>query len=168
MARKIGQRRHFQLIQDMLHAEHDVLALSQRYRLRPSDLAAWAAEPEHHRVLRGLCVLADLQTQLVLSRYRRLAAGRLIRLATEEGDEKTAEVARKACVDLLRADMKRADALPEAALAAAKALGRVGCAEDGGVAGDLRSLFYEEGDDEAGPSANDDGDVDDDLTHESR
>ncbi len=161
MAKKIGQRRHVQLIQDMLHAEHDVLALAERYGLRPADLAQWALEPEHHRVLRGLCVLADLQTQLVLSRYRRLAAGRLIRLATEEGDDKAAEVARKACVDLLRADMKRADALPEAAMA--KAMVDVPGA-DGPAAADLRAMFYGSGDDES-PEPEDADDLTDDLTN---
>lgn len=149
MTKGIGHRRHLQLIQDMLHAEHDVLALAERYRLKPSDLAEWAIEPEHHRVLRGLCVLADLQTQLVLSRYRRLAAGRLIRLATDESDEKTAEVARKACVDLLRADMKRADAPPQAAVAAVKALAETNGPTDDDThhaAADLRAMFYADDD----------------------
>jgi hypothetical protein len=111
MTKAMGVRRREQLVADILAGEHDVLALGERHKLKPHKLAAWAIEPENHRVLRGLCVLADLQTQLVLSRYRRLAAGRLIRLATDEGDEKAAEVSRKACVDLLRLDMKRADAV---------------------------------------------------------
>lgn len=111
MTKAMGVRRRERLVADILAGEHDVLTLGERHKLKPDKLAAWVIDPENHRVLRGLCVLADMQTQLVLSRYRRLAAGRLIRLATDEGDEKAAEVARKACVDLLRLDMKRADAV---------------------------------------------------------
>jgi hypothetical protein len=142
------------LVADILAGEHDVLALGERYKLKPDELAAWVIEPENHRVLRGLCVLADLQTQLVLSRYRRLAAGRLIRLATDEGDEKAAEVSRKACVDLLRLDMKRADAVGAGELLSGKGDGE---GEPGDISGpeglglgeergdELSRLLYGEG-----------------------
>jgi len=52
-------------------------------------------------------VLADVQTQLLLSRFRLLAASRLIRLATDE--QGNADITRRSCVDLLRLEMKRAD-----------------------------------------------------------
>ena len=110
MARKLSVKRRASLIRDIFNAEHDVVALAQAHNLSPDELAAWAQRTENQRCLGGLCVLADVQTQLLLSRYRLLAATRLIRLATQEEESASAEVARKACVDLLRLDLKRADA----------------------------------------------------------
>ena len=101
-----AQRKQRQLIEDVLGARHDVLELAEAHGLKPDELAAWANDTDTQRLLRGLCDLADLQTQFLLSRYRLLAASRLIRLATQEGE---GESARKACVDLLKADLK----LPE-------------------------------------------------------
>ena len=104
--RKIGTKRRALLIHDIFNAQHDVVALAKAHGLSPHELAAWAGDPQTQRCLHGLCVLADLQTQLLLSRYRLLAASRLIRLATQE-DEAGQDVARKACVDLLKLDLKR-------------------------------------------------------------
>ncbi len=110
MKRIIGQQRQKAIMLDMLTAQHDIAALAQRYGLDEIDLANFALTPVNHRRLMGLCVLADVQTQLVLSRYRAMAASRLIQLATNQ--ESDSELARKACVDLLRLDMKRAEAPP--------------------------------------------------------
>ena len=53
--------------------------------------------------LRGVIGVCDHQVQAVLSRYRLMAVGRLVQMATEgEG-----ELARKACVDLLKLELKR-------------------------------------------------------------
>ncbi len=119
----IGPTRSKRLIRDLVAAEHDLIELGQLHRLTPDDLARWIADPTNQQTLAGLCRLADLQTQILLSRYRLLAASRLIRLATgDEGDgeEKSggssggscgrgSDVARRACVDLLKLDLKRAD-----------------------------------------------------------
>jgi hypothetical protein len=51
-------------------------------------------------------VLADLQTQLMLSRYRLVAVTKLIQQATQQEDV-SAEQARKACADLLKLDLTR-------------------------------------------------------------
>lgn len=110
MGRKIGAKRRESLIQDIFNAEHDVVALAHTHGLSPDELASWASSAENQQCLTGLCVLADIQTQLLLSRYRLLAATRLIRLATQEDESASADVARKACVDLLRLDLKRAEA----------------------------------------------------------
>ena len=80
-----------------------MLGLAREHELSPDDLAAWVGEPGNRRLLSGLCVLADLQTQVLLSRYRLLAASKLIKLATEDGE---GDVARRACVDLLKLDLK--------------------------------------------------------------
>lgn len=115
MSKRIGPKRQAALIQDILGAQHDLVALAEEHRLNPDDLAAWVSDVSNQRVLSGLCKLADLQTQILLSRYRLLAATRLIKLATEEDQaEGKPDVARRACVDLLRLDLKRAEVDPAA------------------------------------------------------
>ena len=110
MTKKLTNRKHAALIRDIFNAEHDVVALASAHELTPDDLAAWAGQATTQRCLSGLCVLADMQTQLLLSRYRLLAATRLINLATAEGEAASDDQARRACVDLLKLDLKRADA----------------------------------------------------------
>ena len=97
------------LIRDILNAEHDLMGLGQTHQLTPDQLAHWIEQPGNRQCLLGLCLLADVQTQLLLSRYRLLAANRLIRLATHEDESIKDDTARRACVDLLRLDLKRVD-----------------------------------------------------------
>lgn len=110
MAQRIGVKKRSEMIRDIIEAQHDLTGLARAHDLSPDQMAAWIDEPANRRVLRGLCVLADLQTQVLLSRYRMLAVTRLIKLATSEGE---GDIARRACVDLLRADLKRADGADE-------------------------------------------------------
>ena len=112
MPRKIGAKRHRALLRDVFQAEHDVVALAEAHGLSPDDLAHWANGAANQRHLAGLCMLADTQTQLLLSRYRLLAAGRLAQLANQQKESTSDDVARKAAVDLLRLDLKRAEISP--------------------------------------------------------
>lgn len=132
-------RRRYKLIADLLSAKHDLVALGQMHRMSPEKLSAWVGDAENQKTLGGLCVLADLQTQLLLSRYRLLAASRLIKLATTETGE-GAEVARKACVDLLKMDLKRADL--EGLKALAGEAGEVLEGDEEGELAGLRELLY--------------------------
>jgi hypothetical protein len=111
MTRKIGAKRRAALINDLINADFDLTELHAKYRLSPDHLSQWIMEEPNRQCLAGLCVLADLQTQLLLSRYRLVAAGRLIELATAAPEEGRAGLdnARRACVDLLKLDLKRAD-----------------------------------------------------------
>ncbi len=122
------------LLADVLEARHDVVALAEAHAMTPAELAAWAGAGATQRTLHGLCVLADVQTQLMLSRCRSLAVTRLVQQATQtpgdDGQPVSAEQARKACVDLLKLELKRADA---AAVGA-------GAGEEEG--GDLRGVLY--------------------------
>ena len=105
-----GPRRREALVRDILTAEHDLVTLLSTHDLEPRQVADWIAETDNRQLLLRLCALADIQTQLLLSRYRAVAADRLLRLATlEQGDAKEAEIARRACVDLIRLDLKRAE-----------------------------------------------------------
>jgi hypothetical protein len=99
------------LILDLARAEHDILSFAKAHALSLDDLVDWAAKEKTQRTLAGLCVLADAQTQLLLSRYRLVAATRLIGQATAEDDNVSAEQVRKACVDLLKTELSRAASL---------------------------------------------------------
>ncbi|MBX2852913.1 MAG: hypothetical protein KTR15_14350 [Phycisphaeraceae bacterium] len=99
------------LILGLAQAEHDILSFASANNLSLDDLVDWAAKPETRRTLAGLCVLADAQTQLLLSRYRLVAATRLIGQATAEDETLSAEQVRKACVDLLKTELSRASSL---------------------------------------------------------
>jgi len=102
-----GPLRRKWLIRDLLDGKNDIVDLAAKYGVTADELAAWIAEPANQRCLAGLCTLADVQTQLMLSRWRHHAANRLIRYATAE--ESPAALARRACVDLLKLEMKRAE-----------------------------------------------------------
>lgn len=104
------------LIRDLMEARHDLVALGQAHHMTPDELSAWVQDPLNAGTLSGMCLLADIQSQLLLSRYRTLAVSRLIKLATAEASAEddpklrsaAEETARKACVDLIRLDLKRA------------------------------------------------------------
>lgn len=100
------------LFKDILSARYDLVSLARRHKLAPVELSDWIAAAKNRRVLERLCLMADVQAQLLLSRYRMLAATRLIKLATEEtGDEPkgkgSGDTARRACVDLLKMELRR-------------------------------------------------------------
>lgn len=99
------------LILDLAGAEHDILSFAQAHGLTLENLVEWAEKPETRRTLSGLCVLADAQTQLLLSRYRLIAATRLIGQATAEDETLSAEQVRKACMDLLKTELSGATSL---------------------------------------------------------
>ena len=106
MAKYISAKMAEGLVRDILHAEFDMVSLAKKYKLTPKRLSQWIREEDNHQTLRGLCMIADMQTQLLLSRYRLVAAGRLIKLATDDGGGD--DVVRKSCVDLLKLDLKGA------------------------------------------------------------
>ncbi|MEM9560842.1 MAG: hypothetical protein AAF995_11085 [Planctomycetota bacterium] len=102
-----GGRPTSALLRELARAEHDVLSLGESHGLPLGELAAWASEPATQRTVAGLCLLADLQTQLLLSRYRLIAATRLVGQATGQDDGLSPEQVRKACVDLLKIELDR-------------------------------------------------------------
>lgn len=96
------------LLDDLARAEHDVLSLAEHHGLSLAGLVDWACRAETRRIIAGMCVLADAQTQLLLSRYRLVAATRLIAQATADADSLPPEQVRRACVDLLKTELSRA------------------------------------------------------------
>ncbi|MEM9881710.1 MAG: hypothetical protein AAF800_02185 [Planctomycetota bacterium] len=118
--RKLSKKQRAALIADVFEARRDLTGLAETHRLTPDDLAEWIGQTRNHQTLAGLCRLADLQTQLMLSRYRQVAVSELIKQASG-ADETTAEQARKACVDLLKTDLRRADTPASASITADEA-----------------------------------------------
>ncbi|MEM1354450.1 MAG: hypothetical protein AAGC44_01990 [Planctomycetota bacterium] len=97
------------LLRDLVLADRDLLALAADHGLSLAELAEWSDRPGRSEAIVRLCRLADLQCQALLSRYRLIAASRLIAQAGNEDGTLSAEQVRKACVDLLKtnpADLK--------------------------------------------------------------
>jgi hypothetical protein len=111
MSNPLSRRHRDALIADVFEARRDLPDLASQHGLRPEQLADWVHDPPTRRTLAGLCLLADLQTQLMLSRYRQVAVTELIKQASGGDEDRpvSAEQARKACVELLKADLKRAE-----------------------------------------------------------
>jgi len=91
------------LIEQITNGNGGTMELAEEHALPLERLGAWAVEPRTVRALAGLAYLADMRAQMLLSRYRANAAIRLINIAT---DNEPTELSRKACVDLLKADLK--------------------------------------------------------------
>ncbi len=90
------------LVEQLLEGTLRPAEIAAQVGLSLAELAAWAADPANARTLEGLARLADTRAQMLLSGYRAAAAVRLIEIAT---DKEKGELSRKACVDLLRADL---------------------------------------------------------------
>ena len=90
------------LVEQLLEGTLTPAEIAAQVGMNLAELAAWAADPANARTLEGLARLADTRAQMLLSGYRAAAAVRLIEIAT---DKEKGELSRKACVDLLRADL---------------------------------------------------------------
>jgi hypothetical protein len=77
----------------------DIEALAGSMKMTLEELAEWAAMQRTVRTLASLRDLAEMQSRLIVSRYRVTAAAKLAALAGQSDD---AELARKAAVDLLK------------------------------------------------------------------
>ncbi len=86
------------LMRSLYEGQTDVLELARAEAISVAEIAAWSSDSKTLQLLDGLCRLSDLRAQLLISRYRTLAAARLFELAKTEGG---GETARKACTDLL-------------------------------------------------------------------
>lgn len=90
------------LIEQLFDGTLSPAEIAAQVGLSLAELADWSAEPTNARTLEGLARVADTRAQMLLSGYRAAAAVRLIEIAT---DKEKGELSRKACVDLLRADL---------------------------------------------------------------
>lgn len=104
-----NQRTHA-VVGALLNAQTDFLNLGDATGMTLRDLAKWSTDDDNLHVLRGLVRLADLRTQLLISRFRAAAAYRLLAFASSDT---ASETARKACHDLLTTNMNAALAVDE-------------------------------------------------------
>lgn len=103
-------RRPKALLEAVFSGRIELEKLPAELHIKLEQLADRASDERLLARLRSLRVLADIQTQMLISRWRLSAAARLIALATQE---ENGELSRKASVDLLRLDLPAAE--PEAA-----------------------------------------------------
>lgn len=99
---QLSQPRTQQLLEGFFEGQLAPAELALQMGIGLDDLARWAAEPNNASTLSSLARLADLRAQMLLSSYRANAAIRLIEIASTG---EASEIARKACVDLLQADL---------------------------------------------------------------
>lgn len=95
-----------QLMQRLIEGDETPRDLARSLNMTMVELVEWAGEPNNIRRLAALARLSDLHAQLVVTRYRANAALQLIQLAMKE---EGGEIARKACVDLLRTELPAFD-----------------------------------------------------------
>lgn len=91
------------LIERLVRADLTMTDLAQEQGLSLEELAAWVSKPVTIEILQGLIRLSNLRTQMLLSQFRADAAIQLLGIASTE---KATEITRKACVDLIKADLK--------------------------------------------------------------
>ncbi len=101
-SRQLCRSRTQQLLERLFEGQLAPAELARQMGIGLDDLARWAAEPNNASTLSSLARLADLRAQMLLSSYRANAAIRLIEIASTG---ETSEIARKACVDLLQANL---------------------------------------------------------------
>ncbi|MEX2672545.1 MAG: hypothetical protein WD294_10585 [Phycisphaeraceae bacterium] len=94
--------RQARLLMRIYEAEQDPRSVAEGFDMTLEELAKWAGQQRTMHALKGLRLVADMQTQLILSRYRLTAAARLVQLANQDD---SGELARKACVDLLKTEL---------------------------------------------------------------
>ena len=97
--RPVPRAQSERLVRLLCEAQTDVLELAAQEELSFSKMAAWSNDVVTQATLLGMCRLNDIRAQLMVSRYRTLAAARLFELSKESSG---GETARKACVDLLK------------------------------------------------------------------
>lgn len=110
--RRSSRKRDAELLERMITSDAPPRELAETMGMRVMDLIDWAARPENATRLAALVRLTDMHTQMLISRYRTHAALQLAQLAAHEDG---GELARKACVDLLKAQVSPVDADDSAA-----------------------------------------------------
>jgi len=102
MTKTMTGKKSERLMKSLYEAQDDLSDLAKREKLTLTRMAHWANEVHTIELLEGLCRLNDARAQLLVSRYRTLAAARLFDLTK---DDAGGELARKACVDLLKVSL---------------------------------------------------------------
>lgn len=88
---------------EAIHDSHaDLIGLASRLGLSLNELGLWMTDRQNSAKVDGLLRLEDARLQMMLNHYRRAAAANLVRIANAP---EPGELARKACVDILRMEI---------------------------------------------------------------
>jgi len=100
--KSLSERKRKQTLRQLLEADVDVASLEQTLGVKLEELATWALDEQTHAQVEGLLRWLDMQTQVMIGRYRIAAAARLYELASQS---ELAETARRAASELLKTNL---------------------------------------------------------------
>lgn len=106
--RKQPNKRQLAVIEDMFAAELDEQAILEKHRVSQRTFNRWLGEDAFMAELNRRLEWLNLQSELIIVRYKSLAAAKLVQLT----DSKNPETARKACLDIINLQ-NYSDSLPK-------------------------------------------------------
>ncbi|QNN23017.1 hypothetical protein HED60_12310 [Planctomycetales bacterium ZRK34] len=98
----LSDRKRKQTLRQLLEADVDVASLEKTLGLRLEEVATWSLDEKTHAQVEGLLRWLDMQTQVMIGRYRIAAVARLYELATQQ---ENMETARRAAAELLKTNL---------------------------------------------------------------
>jgi len=101
--RRSGAKLDQEVLERLMAGDIAPIALAEAMGLNISELIEWSVRPDIARLLHGAIRLSDLHVQMLLCKFRTNAALHLINIASQG---EPSELSRKACVDLLRTELK--------------------------------------------------------------
>lgn len=90
-------KRQSAVLDDMLAGERDEREILEKHRVSQKTFNRWLAQDAFITELNRRLQWLDLQSKLIITRYKTLAAAKLVHLT----DSKNPETARKACLDIM-------------------------------------------------------------------
>ena len=90
-------KRQSAVLDDMLVGELDEQAILQRHNVRQKAFNRWLGQDAFMAELNRRLQWLNLQSELIITRYKTLAAAKLVQLTDSENQE----TARKACLDII-------------------------------------------------------------------
>jgi LPS sulfotransferase NodH len=103
MPPRIPRKTAVELMNRVIAANVPPEQLARELGLTLEQMAQWISQPRNLNTVTSLVRLANLRTDLILSRFRANAVAHLVGIA---GSAEPNELSRKACVDLLNAQMQ--------------------------------------------------------------
>jgi len=97
MTNKWLSRRQLAVIEDMFAGELDEPAILEKHRVSQKAFSRWQGEELFRAELGRRLAWLNFQSELIIARYKSLAAAKLVQLTESEKEE----TARKACLDII-------------------------------------------------------------------
>jgi len=102
MKKAMGKNKKKQTLRQLLVPDVDVAELEDTLGLKLEQVSLWALDEQTQNEVEGLMRWLDMQTQIMIARYRLAAVARLYDLVNTAKNEETA---RRACLDLLKTNL---------------------------------------------------------------